>query len=347
MPQLMIKEIEHLLPFILNPHNIAHFDDGVVRIGNRSRYPLEKSFVTCRTVEEVARAIETMVTQGAGPWQAAACGFALAGRQADAMPSAHALKHMEQARRRLVATRPTNTAMARRLALAMSAVHLAHKNGESLEMAVLNWLADIREKIYADYVLRAKFGAQLIKDGDGILTMCFAEAAFILAMAFAHEAGKQIRVFAPETRPFLQGAKLTAPSLHELGIPVTLITDSMAAAVMAQGKVQKYFTAADLITLDGHVVNKVGTFANALAAHYHHIPYFVFAWGFDPQRPDRASIEIEERDSAEITHFQTIPTTNPTINAYYPAFDITPPHLVAGVITKHGVYSPYNLKTLA
>ncbi|MGB1251028.1 MAG: s-methyl-5-thioribose-1-phosphate isomerase [Candidatus Promineifilaceae bacterium] len=342
----MIDEIAHLLPFVLNPHNIARFEDGAVHIGDRSCYPLEKAFVRCDSVEAVAQAIENMVTQGAGPWQAAACGLALAGREADALPVADALPHLALARQRLVATRPTNTAMARRLDLAMEAAHAAHANRESLETAIVNWLATLREQIYTDYVARARFGAQLINDGDGILTMCFAEAAFVLAMAFAHESGKRIHVYVPETRPFLQGAKLTAPSLHELGIPVTLITDSMAAAVMAQGKIDKYFTAADLITLDGHVVNKVGTFANAVLANYHRIPFFAFAWGFDPQRPDRASIEIEERHSAEITHFKNQPTTDPTINAYYPAFDITPPHLVAGVITKQGVYSPYNLQGL-
>ncbi|MEM7116257.1 MAG: hypothetical protein AAF614_27720 [Chloroflexota bacterium] len=212
-----------------------------------------------------------------------------------------------------------------------------------VEPAVLNWLQSYRETIYADYAARGRHGADLINDGDGILTMCFAEAAFILTLAFAKQDGKQIHVYVPETRPYLQGAKLTAPSIHELGIPVTLIGDNMGAALMAQGKIQKYFTAADLITLDGHVVNKVGTFQHAIAASYHRIPYFAFAWGFDLQRPNRASIEIEERDANEIKQFRGQPTTHPDIDAYYPAFDITPPHLVAGVITRLGVLSPYDL----
>ena len=340
---MSIQEIEHLLPFVLNPHNIARVEDGVVLIGDRSRYPLEKTAVQCRTVEEVAQAIERMVTQGAGTWQAATCGLALAAREADSLPPPKALAHLEKAQARLVATRPTNTSMARRLEMAMTAVQKAHTINESLETAVLNWLANYREQIYADYILRGRFGAELIKDGDGILTMCFAEAAFILAMAFAQEDSKQIQVYVPETRPFLQGAKLTAPSLHELGIPVTLITDGMAAAVMAQGKIQKYFTAADLITLDGHVVNKVGTFSQALVANYHKIPFFAFAWGFDPTKPDRDSIEIEERNPEEIKAIKGIPTTHPAIDAYYPAFDITPPHLVSAVITRRGVFSPYDL----
>lgn len=343
-----MQDIAHLLPFILNPHNIASYENGIVLIGNRRKYPLEKSFVRCKDVESVAQAIETMVTQGAGPWQAAACGLALAGREADGMESTAAWAHMQQAQQRLVATRPTNTALARRLELAMAAaqkVIVGEKEG-SLETAVLNWLQSYREKIYADYAARGRYGASLINDGDGILTMCFAEAAFILALGMAHEAGKRIHVYVPETRPYLQGAKLTAPSIHELGIPVTLIGDNMGAALMAQGKIQKYFTAADLITLDGHVVNKVGTFQHAIAANYHRIPYFAFAWGFDPHRPTHSSIEIEERDPNEIKQFRGQATTDPTIDAYYPAFDITPPHLVAGIITRQGVVSPYDLQRL-
>lgn len=117
----------------------------------------------------------------------------------------------------------------------------------------------------------------------------------------------------------------------------------MPAFVLSQGKVQKYFTAADLVTLDGHVVNKIGTFQNAIAASYHHVPFFVFSWGPDKLKPDRASIEIEERDPAEMKSCRGTPTTDQAIDAYYPAFDITPPHLVSGIITQHGIHSPYDL----
>ena len=137
---------------------------------------------------------------------------------------------------------------------------------------------------------------------------------------------------------------MTAPSVYELGIPVKLIGDSMPAHLMSQGKIQKYFTAADLITLDGHVVNKIGTYQIAIAAKHHDIPYFAFMWGADPNRPDRASIEIEERDPAEIRTCRGVPTTIDEIGAYYPAFDITPPHLVSGIITAMGVFSPYDLE---
>lgn len=340
-----IAEIDHLLPFILKPDNIARLDvlaDGrrQVVIGNRKAYPLEKSFVRCDTVEAVAVAIETMVTQGAGPWQAATCGLALAAHEAVALSDDEQMAHIERARARLVATRPTNTALARRLELAMEAIAPVRQTGGDLEAAVLKWLADKRTEIYRDYVARGRHGADLIVDGDGVITMCFAEAAFILAIGLAQEAGKRIHVYVPETRPYLQGAKLTAPSLHELGIPTTLIGDNMAAYLFSSGKVQKYFTAADLITLDGHVVNKIGTLQHAVVAKYYGIPYYPFAWGVDRTKPDRDSVEIELRDPSEIKMIKGVATTDPSIDALYPAFDVTPPELVAGIITKHGVVDP-------
>ncbi len=340
----MTPDIDALLPFLLKRDNVARYENGVVFIGDRRKYPFEKTFVRCDTVECVARAIEQMVTQGGGPWVAAAFALAMAAREVEGKPPDVVRTHLENARKRLVNTRPTNTALARRLAEAMVVAEEALASGESVEAAILSWLDELRDRIYRDYAKRGRFGADLIQDGDGILTMCFAETAFILSLAMAQQDGKDIRVFTPETRPYLQGARLTAPSIHELGIPVQVIGDSMPAYIMSQGKVQKYFTAADLVTLDGHVVNKIGTFQLAIAAHHHGIPYFVFSWGPDRESPDRDSIVIEERNPSEMKECRGVPTTIPELDAYYPAFDITPPYLVAGVITKYGILSPYDLK---
>lgn len=344
-----ISDIDHLLPFILKPDNIARYElvngQPQVIIGNRSKYPLEQSFVTCKSVEEVAQAIEQMVTQGAGPWQAAVCALALAGHESAHLPKDEAWQVLQQAQTRLVATRPTNTALAQRLELAMSAAEQVLETGKSVDQAVVDWLTETRRQIYADYAKRGRFGADLVNDGDGILTMCFAETSFILALAMAWADGKRIHVYVPETRPFLQGAKLTAPSIHELGIPVTLMGDNMASGLMAEGKIQKYFTAADLITVDGHVVNKVGTYQHAIAANYHNVPFYAFAWGLDPTRPDQASVEIEMRDPNEIKTFKGTPITHPDIQAIYPAFDITPPELVSGIVTKNGVFRPEEFGT--
>lgn len=337
------QELDNLLPFVLKRNNVARYEDGIVYIGDRRKYPFKKEFVKCEDIESVARAIEGMVTQGGGPWVAAAFGMVMAAQAAESMSDQDALDYLTRARERLINTRPTNTAMARRLGDSVKVASQAREAGQSMEQALLDWIKDLRDQTYESYAIRSRLGADLIEDGDGILTMCFAETAFILAMAMAQQDGKQIQVFTPETRPYLQGARLTAPSLHELDIPVQIITDNMPAFVMSEGKIQKFFTAADLITMDGHVVNKIGTFQNAIAAHHHAIPYFVFMWGPDFESPDRASVEIEYRDPAEIRSCRGTPTTIDEIKAYYPAFDITPPYLVAGVITRHGVLSPYNL----
>jgi len=338
------KALDNLLPFVLKRDNVARYEDGVVYIGDRRKYPFEKEFLCCDDVEDVARAIEDMVTQGGGPWVAAVFAMVMAAKKVEGKPLGEQLDYLRKAKIRLTNTRPTNTALARRLDDALQIVEKAAKEEESIEQALLAWIRGTRDKVYENYEYRARLGASLVDDGDGVLTMCFAETAFILAMAFAKEDGKKIQVFTPETRPYLQGARLTAPSLHELGIPVQIITDNMPAHVMSQGKIQKYFTAADLITLDGHVCNKIGTFQNAIAAHHHSIPYFVFMWGADYKSPDRASIRIEDRDPAEIRACRGNPTTIDEIGAYYPAFDITPPYMVSGVITMHGILSPYDLK---
>lgn len=338
-------EINDMLPFLLRRENVACYEaEGAVVIGDRRKYPFEKSYVRCTDVESVARAIEEMVTQGGGPSTAALYALVLAAHQSADCLAARQLEILEAARRRLVHTRPTNTALARRLEKAMQVIQEALAQGVQVEPALLAWIEEMRDYNYQNYAIGGEFGASLIEDGDGILTMCFAETSFLLALALAKKAGKHIRVYTPETRPYLQGARLTAPSVHELGIPVQIIGDNMPGYVLSQGKVQKYFTAADLVTLDGHVVNKVGTFQNAIAAHYHGVPFFVFSWGPDKLKPNRASIEIEERDPAEMKSCRGMPTTDPVIDAYYPAFDITPPHLVAGVITQFGILSPYDLQ---
>jgi methylthioribose-1-phosphate isomerase len=332
--------IYDLLPFVLNPDNIARFEEGKVLIGDRRKYPFSKEFVTCTTVDEVARAIKDMVTQGSGPWMAAVNGLRIIASQ----KPANLKDRLKDARDILVATRPTNTAMALRLDEVMAAAHSAMKLGYDVDEAIGHKIDSIKNTIYDNYAVRARAMADLINDGDGILTMCFGEAGFVLSIALAARDGKDITVYAPETRPYLQGAKLTAPSIHELGVKVKLITDNMPAHIMSEGKIQKYITAADLITVDGHVVNKIGTFQNAISAHAHDIPYFAFAWGRDDEKQSRSDVVIEERNPAEIRQALGVPTTIDAIDTRYPTFDITPPKYVSGVVTVNGVVSPYTLK---
>ena len=337
-------EINQMLPWLLRRENVAVYQEGKVVIGDRRKYPFEKVFVTCSSVEEVAKAIEDMVTQGGGPSIAALYGMSLAARQCAGKSAEIQKESLAKASQRLTQTRPTNTSLARLLEKTMSLVNESIDQGAELESSLLSWIEKYRDDNYERYGKVGEYGASLIDDGDGVLTMCFAETSFLISLAMAKQAGKRIHVFTPETRPYLQGARLTAPSVHEIGVPVQIIGDNMPAYLLSQGKIQKYFTAADLVTMDGHVVNKIGTFQNAITAHYHGVPYFVFSGGADKKKPDRASIEIEERDPAEMKNCRGIPTTDQAIDAYYPAFDITPPHLVSGVVTQYGILNPYDLE---
>ncbi len=340
---MQLNEINALLPFLLRRENVARYEDGAVVMCDRRKYPFEKAFHRCHDVEGAARAIEDMVTQGGGPQYVGLYAMAmLAGQVADQDPIKQR-EAFQTARQRLVRTRPTNTGLARLLESAIGIIYDALDEGQSVETALLEWIEHIRDLSYDKHLKCGQFGASLIDDGDGILTMCFAETSLLMTLAIAKQQGKSMQVFTPETRPYLQGARLTAPSIHEIGVPVKIITDNMPAHVISEGKIKKYFTAADLVTLDGHVVNKIGTFQNALAAHYYGVPYFVFTQAADKQKPNRASIEIEARDSEEIKTCRGVATTLPEIDAYYPAFDITPPEYVAGVITQHGILSPYDL----
>ena len=141
----------------------------------------------------------------------------------------------------------------------------------------------------------------------------------------------------------MQGARLTASVAVEIGVPVTLITDNMPGHILSQGKVAAFICAADVITLDGHVVNKIGTFQIALAAHFNGVPFYVVG-SPAAQNPTIDTVEIEERDPNEVLHAMGVRTAKAGVQGYYPAFDITPPQLVSAVVTGKGVFSPYDLE---
>ena len=339
-----MKKLKDYMPFILQPQNIARIEGDVILIGDRRAYPLSQEFVTCSSVEDVAVAIETMVTQGGGPVRAAMIAMLFLSGQADRGEVEKKAETFTEAEKRLQRTRPTNTTMARVLERLVEIILQDLKEGNELAPEVSRFIEDFQSNYESYSFAMAETGAGLIDDGDGVLTMCFAETSFILSIALALEQGKNIRVYSPETRPYLQGARLTAPCLMEVGADVTLITDSMCAYVMSQGKIQKYMTAVDIITSDGWAANKIGTFQNAVCANYHGIPYFPFAIDPDMTRKGREGIIIEERNPEEVKMFKGIPTTRPDMKAFYPAFDIVPPHLIAGVVTPKGLVSPYALK---
>jgi methylthioribose-1-phosphate isomerase len=200
-----------------------------------------------------------------------------------------------------------------------------------------------------------RFGASLIAPGQGVLTHCnagglaTADYGTALAVIFAaHEQGKAIEVFADETRPLLQGARLTAWELIRRGVPVTLICDNMAAQVMKEGRVQLVVVGADRIAANGDTANKIGTYSVAVLAHAHGIPFYVAAPSstFDLTVADGTAIPIEQRDPREVTHGLGRQTAPDGVAVYNPAFDVTPASLIAGIITERGIIQPVNARSI-
>ena len=177
-----------------------------------------------------------------------------------------------------------------------------------------------------------------------VMTQCFGETIVGMMLKVARERGNNVRIFCPETRPYFQGARLTATVCHEMGFDTTVITDNMPAFVMTKENVDVFTSAADVICMDGHVVNKVGTYQIAIAAKYTGIPYFVTG------APDRGhttidTVKIEMRDPDFVLQAMGVKTAADGLKGYYPAFDITPPELVSGVVTDTGIYTPYDLES--
>jgi methylthioribose-1-phosphate isomerase len=201
-----------------------------------------------------------------------------------------------------------------------------------------------------------RHGAHLLSDGQGVLTHCnagglaTADYGTALAVIFAAvEAGKQIHVYADETRPLLQGARLTAWELHQRGIDVTLICDSMAAQVMREGRVQAVITGADRIAANGDTANKIGTYGVALLAAAHQLPFYVAAPSstFDLSLASGEAIPIEQRDPREITHGFGRQTAPEGIGVYNPAFDVTPARLIRAIICERGLIEPVTRQQIA
>ena len=228
---------------------------------------------------------------------------------------------------------------------------------EEIAIALLDEAKLIHEEDVALCRKMGRYGASLIKDGGGYLTHCNAgglatgEYGTALAAFYwaSEEEGKKIRVYADETRPLLQGARLTAWELHENGIDVTVICDSMAAVVMLQGKIDAVFVGADRIASNGDTANKIGTYMVALCAKRHGIPFYVVAprSTFDLSLESGAQIPIEERDPEEIRRGFGRQTAPDGVEIYNPAFDVTPSELITGIVTENGVISPITPKMIA
>ncbi len=319
--------------------------------------PWEEVYRETRDYHRVAKAIKDMEIRGAPAiGVAAAYGMALAAYYSKAEDVNELLHVLEEARQVLASTRPTAYNLFWALERVMRRAREASPRGLD---STINAVIDEAKAIHVEDVITnielGRIGAKLVEDGDTILTHCnagaLATAGYGTAegvMRAAVEEGKRIKVIATETRPLLQGARLTVWELVREGIDVRLITDNMVGYVMYRGLVDKVIVGADRITADGYVANKIGTYMIATLAHRHRLPFYVAAPSstFDLSI-EGDSIPIEERDPNEVrTILGKLLVTVPSVPVYNPAFDITPPELVTAIITEKAIITPPYSKSI-
>lgn len=326
--------------------------EGAIRLLDQSRLPEHVEVLECRDVESVARAIRELKVRGAPAiGVTAAMGIALGAQLSAAQDYRSLEKDCAEICNQLAATRPTA------VNLFWAIERMKRKLNElraqpisSIKAQLVHESQSILEEDIALCKAMGRQGSRLVSDGQTILTHCnagaLATAGYGTALGViraAWEEGKRIQVIADETRPVLQGARLTAWELMQDGIPVTLITDSMAGTLMRQGKVQLCIVGADRIAANGDVANKIGTYSVAVLARAHGIPFYVAApySTIDLKTASGKDIAIEQRNPQEVTTMHGGHIIAPSgVSVYNPAFDVTPAEFITGLITERGVFKP-------
>jgi len=327
-------------------------DSGVVMIDQR-KLPASEIYVTCRTAKEVAKAITTMVIRGAPAiGVAAAMGIALGMRRSTATGTKQFTTEFQRTCDLMAATRPTAVNLFWAIERMKTTFAAAAQGGASVDELKQRLEADARaihdEDVQSCRTMGAH-GAALVPDESRILTHCnagaLATAGYGTALGViraAVEQGKKIAVLADETRPFLQGARLTAWELVKDGIDTTVITDNMTASMMRLGHVDLVVVGADRIAANGDVANKIGTYGVAVLAKEHGLPFYVAApiSTIDLNTPDGTRIPIEERNDREVTHVGSSRLTPEGARIRNPAFDVTPAKYVTAIVTERGIARP-------
>jgi methylthioribose-1-phosphate isomerase len=328
--------------------------DGRLVLIDQTLLPTEFREIECRDVETVWEAIKSLRVRGAPAIGIAAAYGVCVGVQPAAGDRTALLARLKQVCDYLASSRPTAVNLFWALQrMRQAAAANGNLPAREIQERLLAEARAIHEQDRQMCRQIGRIGAQLLRDGQGVLTHCnagglaTADYGTALAVIFAaHESGKRIHVYADETRPLLQGARLTAWELKQRGIEVTLICDSMAALVMREGRVQAVLTGADRIAANGDTANKIGTYSVAVLAAAHDIPFYVAAPSstFDLSLASGDAIPIEVRDPAEITHGFGRQTAPEGIDVYNPAFDVTPARLIRAIICEQGLIEPVSQK---
>jgi|HubBroStandDraft_4_1064222.scaffolds.fasta_scaffold66828_2 methylthioribose-1-phosphate isomerase len=328
--------------------------DHGVRFIDQTKLPTEETYVTCTTHEQVAEVIRTMVVRGAPAiGVAAAMGIALGVKNSNAETVGELKRELDHICEIIGETRPT----------AVNLFWAIRRMQEKFERVRIRPVAQIKQdlieeskRMHAEDIAAnqamGRHGATLMPSEGGVLTHCnagaLATAGYGTALGViraAVEQGKKIHVYADETRPFLQGSRLTAWELMKDGIPTTVISDNMAGAIMKQDKIDAIIVGADRIAANGDVANKIGTYSVAVLAREHSIPFYVAApmSTIDFACPDGSRIPIEQRNPHEVTHIAGRQMTPDGVSIENPAFDVTPAKYIRAIITERGIArSPYD-----
>ena len=327
--------------------------DGGVRFIDQTKLPTEETYVNCETYQEVADVIRNMVVRGAPAiGVAAAMGIALGVKNSKADTAGELKREFDAICEVLGKTRPTAVNL-------FWAIRRMQQKFESLRVRpvtqIKQALADEARRMHAEDIAinqaMGRHGATLMPASGGVLTHCNAGAlatcgygTALGVIRAAVEDGKKIHVYADETRPFLQGARLTAWELVRDGIATTVIADNMSGSMMRQGKIGAVIVGADRIAANGDVANKIGTYTVAVLAKEHGIPFYVAApiSTVDLETPDGSKIPIEQRSPVEVTHIAGKAITPPGVQVENPAFDVTPAKYVTAIVTERGIArAPY------
>ncbi len=326
------------------------WEDGEVVMIDQRKLPAREVYVRCRTAREVARAIRTMVIRGAPAiGVTAAMGLVLELRRSTASGTTQLAGEFYRTCDLLAATRPTAVnlfwAIARMKQVFAGAMR-AGRSADEIREAMDAEAARIHDEDVASCRALGRHGAGVVPPDARVLTHCNAGAlatggygTALGVVRAAVEAGKRVAVYADETRPFLQGARLTAWELVRDGIETTVIAEGMAGSLMRAGRVDVVVVGADRVAANGDVANKIGTYTVAVLAKEHGVPFYVAApvSTIDLETPDGAGIPIEERDAREMTHLGSAQLTPEGAAVWNPAFDVTPARFVTGIITERGI----------
>ena len=340
-----MKREDYDLAFMLRYENIASYEEGIVKILDRRVYPTTIRFEVCESIMDVRNAIKNMVTQSAGPYTAVGMGMALAARASINMNEEDTLRYLKEASHLLATSRPTTEKRYSSITESCIPVALrAKEEGRRPDEAVRDHVYSLNDKRYSKICRISKYLSGEIPDGGSVMTQCFGETIVGMMARTLREEGKKVRFFCPETRPYFQGARLTATVLSQMGFDTTVITDNMPAFVMEKEHIDVFTAAADAITMDGYVVNKVGTLGISIAAEYFGVKTYITG------APDRFhkktdEVEIEMRDPKYTLEAMGVKTAIDGVKGYYPAFDITPPSLISGIVTDIGIYNPLDLES--